>query len=54
MTEEKKEGALDMIMIMDRIEKIEKKMEEICKKQKMLQDAFYKIYEETRRRERKL
>jgi CII-binding regulator of phage lambda lysogenization HflD len=52
MTEEKKEGALDMIM--DRIDKIEKQMEEICKKQKMLQDAFYKIYEETRRRERKL
>jgi len=49
MTEEDK---LDMII--DRIKKIEKQMEEISKKQKMLQDAFYRIYEETRRRERKL
>jgi len=41
-------------MLMDKVEKLEKQMEEVKKKQQILQDAFYKIYEDQRRRERKL
>lgn len=52
MTEGKEKEKMDIVI--NRIEKLEKQVEEICKKQKMLQDAFYKIYEDNRRRERKL
>lgn len=52
MTEGKEKEKMDIVI--NRIEKLEKQVEEICKKQKMIQDAFYKIYEDNRRRERKL
>lgn len=39
-------------VIVEKVEKLEKQMEEFKKKQQSLQDAFHKFYEDQRRRER--
>ena len=39
---------------MKKMEQMEKRMDEISKQQKQLQDAFYRMYEEQRRKERTL
>ena len=38
----------------NKMDQLEKRMDEIIKKQKQLQEAFYRMYEEQRRRERTL
>lgn len=40
--------------LIEKMEKMEKQLEEMKKQQKALQEAFYKMYENQRRRERKL
>lgn len=52
MMEEEKEDLLKMLM--EKVRTLEKQMEDIRKRQEILQDAFYKIYEDQRRRERTL
>lgn len=52
MMEKEKEDLLKMLM--EKVQMLEKQMEDIRKRQQILQDAFYKIYEEQRRRERGL
>lgn len=52
MIEKEKEDSLKMLM--EKVEKLEKEFEEIKKRQQILQDAIYKIYEDQRRRERSL
>lgn len=43
-----------LIKLIKKIEKIEKQVEELVKQQKLLQDAFYRLYENQRRAERVL
>lgn len=50
--EKEKEELLKVII--EKVEKLEKQIEDIHKRQQILQDAFYKIYEDQRRRERSL
>ena len=52
MEKEKEENLLEMLM--QKVQMLEKQMEDIRKRQQALQDAFYKIYEDQRRRERGL
>ena len=52
MMDQEKDDLLKMLM--EKMEKMEKQMEDIKKRQQILQDAFYKIYEDQRRRERRL
>jgi chaperonin cofactor prefoldin len=52
MEKEKEDELLKMLM--NKVQTLEKKLEDIRKRQQALQDAFYKIYEDQRRRERGL
>ena len=45
---------LFMSEFITKIYQLEKRMDEISKKQKQLQDALYRMYEEQRRKERTL
>lgn len=50
--EEEKETVIEQLI--KKIEMIEKQIKELEKRQKLLQEAFYKMYEDQRRRERML
>lgn len=41
-------------VLVSKVEILQKKIDELMKKQQMLQDAFYRSYEDQRRRERSL
>jgi hypothetical protein len=51
MDSDKNKEILDMLI--KKIQTMEKDIEEMKKKQQLIQDAFYRLYEEQRRRERK-
>lgn len=51
---EEKEKDIFLKRLVEKVEQLEKQIDEIKKHQKLLQDAFYNLYEQQRRRERKL